>query len=879
MADLRSRALSALRAGLVRGGWMRDSVWTVLDQGLFAGSNFAVNVLLARWLVPEAYGAFAVGFMVFLAVVVIHTGLFVEPMLVFGSDRFRSRVGDYIRVLLAGHVRFSLLAGGLMALGALGVAVFGESLALVAALLAFAIGQGIILGMWLLRRACYVVSKPAWAASAGALYLAIVVGGAATLFGLGLLSAPAGVGLMAAGSLASGAFLWRRLRVPLRNPRDAGLAEAARDAHSRYGRWSASTGVLEWAHGAIPFLALPILVGLEASGQLRALVNIAMPGLHAIGALAMMAVPVLVRARVGGHLRRSAFAVGGGLVSLAVIYAVVILGAGRPLIDWLYRGQYEVGTAALVLLAAMPIPAALGNSLVAVLRSGERPEAVFRGRVASAGLAASVGLWLTTLFGVVGALASDVVALFVEAGVLLRELFTKRKAVEVSEAAPGERLRVLVGAFACSPGEGSEPGVGWNTVREMARHHDVWVLTYSAYRARIEAELAVRPVPGLRFVYHTVLGERAVFASGQRERGGFAEQRHYYLWQRTARRVARRLHAEIRFHLAHHVTFAKYWMPSAVAKVGVPFIWGPVGGGESAPRVFYPVMTPTSRFYEQQRDLGRWLLDRSLGVRSTARAADLAFATTVETAERMEAVGARDVQVRSAIGLSDEVIDRLGEVPLAPDGPPRFLMIGRNVAFKGHQFGIEAFAEALGSGDTAMAGAEMWLIGDGPERLSLEALASRLGVAEGVRFLGSISRDAVLDGFAQAHALVHPSLHESGGGVCLEAMAAGRPVLGFALGGTRLHVPEAAGILVTAEHPQMSVSALADAMRTVAADPALRRAMGEAGRATVAEDYRWADKAHQFAAYYSHLVAGSSVRVDDGPLPEAVSLLADEVPV
>ena len=858
---------------------MRDSVWTVLDQGLFAGSNFAVNVLLARWLVPDAYGAFAVGFMVFLAVVVIHTGLFVEPMLVFGADRFSDRVGEYIRVLLSGHVRFSLLAGGLMGLGALGVLVAGESPALVAALLAFAVGQMVILAMWLLRRACYVVSKPAWAASAGALYLLVVVAGAATLYNVGLLSASTGVGLMAIGSLVAGAFLWRRLHIPLRNPKDPALTEAARAAHSQYGRWSASTGVLEWAHGAIPFLALPVLVGLEASGQLRALVNIAMPGLHAIAALAMMAVPVLVRARVAGRLRQSALAIGGGLVALALFYAVVILGAGRPIIHWLYRGQYEVGTWALLLLAAMPIPAALGNALVAILRSGERPDAVFKGRVASAGLAASVGLWLTTLFGVVGALASDVVALLVEAGVLVRELIADRRRVRSPEATPGDRLRVLVGAFACSPGEGSEPGVGWNTVREIARHHDVWVLTYSAYRSRIEAELHERPVAGLRFVYHEAPFERDEYASGRCERAGFAEQRHYYLWQRTAARVARRLHAEVGFHLAHHVTFAKYWMPSAVARLGVPFIWGPVGGGESAPRVFYPVMTPTSRYYEQQRDLGRWLLDRSLGVRRTARAADLAFATTEETAERMAAAGARDVQVRSAIGLSDDVIDRLGEVPPAPDGPARFLMIGRNVAFKGHQFGIEAFAEAVRSGDPAMDGAELWLIGDGPERASLEALAHRLGVTQSVRFLGSIPRDAVLDCFAQAHALVHPSLHESGGGVCLEAMAAARPVLGFALGGTRIHVSEAAGILVPADCPRASVTDLAHALRTVAADPVRRREMGEAGRRTVTNDYRWADKAAQFAAYYSHLMAGSSVRTEEVTFPEvAASIVSEEVP-
>ena len=61
--------------------------------------------------------------------------------------------------------------------------------------------------------------------------------------------------------------------------------------------------------------------------------------------------------------------------------------------------------------------------------------------------------------------------------------------------------RVLISAYACEPQRGSEPGVGWHWAVEAARHHDVWVLTRSAFRDAIERETARRPVPGLRFAY------------------------------------------------------------------------------------------------------------------------------------------------------------------------------------------------------------------------------------------------------------------------------------------------------------------------------------------------------------------------------------------
>ena len=63
-------------------------------------------------------------------------------------------------------------------------------------------------------------------------------------------------------------------------------------------------------------------------------------------------------------------------------------------------------------------------------------------------------------------------------------------------------------------------------------------------------------------------------------------QIHYYLWQIQAYFKAFRLHQEIEFDVVHHVTFVKYSTPSFLSLLPVPFVWGPVGGGESAPKTF-----------------------------------------------------------------------------------------------------------------------------------------------------------------------------------------------------------------------------------------------------------------------------------------------------
>jgi glycosyltransferase involved in cell wall biosynthesis len=434
------------------------------------------------------------------------------------------------------------------------------------------------------------------------------------------------------------------------------------------------------------------------------------------------------------------------------------------------------------------------------------------------------------------------------------------------DESPG-RLKVLLSAYACLPGWGTEPGVGWHTARVMAQHHDVWLLTYAGFRPAIDRELEARPIPGLRVVGHRLLVEAARHARDGEWRSGLAEQAHYYAWQVSAGRVARRLHARIGFDLAAHATFVKYWAPSAVSGLGIPFVWGPVGGGETAPTSFYRTFSPTGLRYERKRDIARMLFDRDPRVRRTAKRATLAFATTAETRVRMEALGARNVEIRSAIGLPAEEVEMLAGAPPLPDGPARFVAIGRMLAFKGYRFAIEAFARAVRTSDPAMAGAELWILGDGPERPALESLVAELDVGGRIHMPGHVSREDVLRFLTTSHALVHPSLHESGGVVCLEAMAAGRPVICFDLGGSAVHVDANAGVRVPAKDPRSAVDAMAAAIRSVASDRDTARAMGAAGREHVRRSFIWEHRVADLAERYRRIARHEIARGDGAMTP------------
>jgi glycosyltransferase involved in cell wall biosynthesis len=410
-------------------------------------------------------------------------------------------------------------------------------------------------------------------------------------------------------------------------------------------------------------------------------------------------------------------------------------------------------------------------------------------------------------------------------------------------------MKILISAYSCEPGKGSERGVGWNVAREVARHHEVWVFTRpDESKDAIEAELAANPVSNLHFVYFTLPFWQDSMRWGQ----SGAMQLHYYLWQIQAYFVGRKLHREIGFDLVHHVTFVRYSCPSFLSLLPIPFIWGPVGGGESAPSPFWADFNWKNKLYESLRWAWRALGELDPFAHLTAQRSAIAYATTEDTAQRLSKLGAANVQRLSESGMSQFEIEQLSQCPPPTGSPVRFINIARLLHWKGIYLGLRAFASAN------LPNAEYWILGEGPELARLQALALDLGIADRVKFWGLLPREEVLVKLGQCSALVHPSLHDSGGWVPLEAMASGRPIICLDLGGPSELVTPEIGIKVLAHSPEQAVCDLGKAMVKLAEDSNLCVQMGQAGQQKVKEFYSWEAKGKLLAHIYKEL--GSVMR-------------------
>jgi glycosyltransferase involved in cell wall biosynthesis len=177
---------------------------------------------------------------------------------------------------------------------------------------------------------------------------------------------------------------------------------------------------------------------------------------------------------------------------------------------------------------------------------------------------------------------------------------------------------------------------------------------------------------------------------------------------------------------------------------------------------------------------------------------------------------------------------------------------GRTVLFLGRvnwKKGLDRLIPAM----THLPNAELVIAGDDHEgyRCSMEALASELGVASQVRFIGPVHGPEKWTLLKSAQVLALPSYSENFGNVILEAMAVGTPVVVTPEVGLASVIRDSGAGLVVPGAPR----ALAHALQSVLHDRSLAQAMGQAGRQTVADRFTWRTIAAEMERAYQQVLS------------------------
>jgi O-antigen/teichoic acid export membrane protein len=409
--------------------WVTKGGLALIDQALITGSNFVIGILLARWMAPEQYGAYAVAFAAFLLVGMLYQALVMEPMGVFGASVYRDCVRGYLRALMWVHAATALPIFLALVLAAEVTFQLGQGGGLPAALLAIALMAPCVLWFWLIRRAFYLKLSPAPAVWGACVYCALTLGGLFVAFRVHWLSPMSALLLMGLGALGASTFLLSYLRFHL--PEGDAAPPSVRETwqkHWHYGRWALGSAVMMWIPANIFYPLVSSFSGMAQAGELKALMNFAAPMLQFYSALSSLILPYAA----GVHAEQSYAGATGVLkrltllcVSTAVGYWTLLLLFQKPIFHLLYSGRYSEVE---YLMPVVGIASIAGSAFFApatVLRAVESPSSVF-GAVFVASLASVlVGVPATRMLGVQGAVWGIAIAETV--GFLMALVLLRRK--------------------------------------------------------------------------------------------------------------------------------------------------------------------------------------------------------------------------------------------------------------------------------------------------------------------------------------------------------------------------------------------------------------------------------------------------------------------
>jgi glycosyltransferase involved in cell wall biosynthesis len=277
----------------------------------------------------------------------------------------------------------------------------------------------------------------------------------------------------------------------------------------------------------------------------------------------------------------------------------------------------------------------------------------------------------------------------------------------------------------------------------------------------------------------------------------------------------RQLLAEQPHDLVHHLTWGSYRLPNFIGRLGIPWVVGPLGGGEGAPLRMWRRFPWRERVFYAARQLSiiasRWDPFVMWGlagaacvlVRNDQTRQALPWFVRAHT-ERATEIGVTEVARRS---------------PRADRGNAtvRLLYAGRLIGGKGVPYLLPMMRALVQQGVPV----HLTVAGDGPMQAWVRGQLTRWDLGGHVHLAGKLPRGDMAALYDTSDLLVFPSWHDSSGTVVAEALACGLPVLCLDLGGPRYSLDEHCGrVARTAGLDQAGIGlALAHEVKRLASTP------------------------------------------------------------
>jgi len=295
---------------------------------------------------------------------------------------------------------------------------------------------------------------------------------------------------------------------------------------------------------------------------------------------------------------------------------------------------------------------------------------------------------------------------------------------------------------------------------------------------------------------------------------------HYILWQWFAYQKAKKLSKQMQFDLVHHVTWGSLQLGSFMYKLKVPFIFGPVGGGQVAPVSFKKYFKSYWNVEVKRELTSKWLLKLNPGCNSMLRTAKEIIVSNLDTKNLAINNGASKCSLLFDAQLPDNFFPKI--LPIREKSNVlKLLWIGRLLPRKGILLVTEVMEKLKSFSDISLT-----IVGDGEMRGYLENDIEKRGL-NNVNYLGAVPFEKVKEIYASHDLFFFTSLRDSCPAQLFEAMAYGLPIVTLKLHGQDAIVNDAVGIKCNVIDPNETVIELKNAILSLYYNRELLQVMSE----------------------------------------------------
>ncbi|MDO9084687.1 MAG: hypothetical protein Q7U53_00660 [Anaerolineaceae bacterium] len=401
--------------------WGYKGFLSIIDQVLFSGSNFLVNILLARWITPEEYGAFAIAFSIYLFFAGISISLTLEPMMIFGSTYFKEKVDKYLTKVFKGHIGLSIFLAFIFLL----ISIFTKGLVR-ETFIGASISLPFMLMVWFCRRKYYIRSKIDRAAIISGIYSIVLLAGIIILKEREILYPYSIYVVFIIASLISVIYYKISNNAISFNPFNDITYQEILVRHWNYGKWIFLASIASSITNLVYIPILGLVSSLDEAAAFKAIQNLTLPFQQLLAASSMLTLPFLSNS--AHTVSKSIFTKQMRFLvlfflSLSLLYSCFVLIFGRTIIKFLYSSEFYIDYYWLIpSFSIILIFMAIIEPLTMSCRAFEKPKIVLKSKIISAISVLVLGLLLVPNLKLQGIIICMITSIIFELMVILKSL-------------------------------------------------------------------------------------------------------------------------------------------------------------------------------------------------------------------------------------------------------------------------------------------------------------------------------------------------------------------------------------------------------------------------------------------------------------------------